>query len=733
MAVVLLAVSVVQLVLHNQAANGVVRHAQLCSQQLAHRRLADAGRASDENGGRFSCHGTNCWCGKRATVTDRCRRLQTLTTQPPIPHNMRFSLLLALAALLRVGAAFYLPGIAPREYEHMQNVSLKVNKLTSVHTHLPYDYYMLPYCKPAGGVKAYPENLGEVLMGDAIENSPYELKMLKNEKCKVLCRHKLQEEELQLMRSMIDEGYSVNWIVDNLPAATVVPISSGGAAHSVTYEHGWQVGAPYADGKRRYYMNNHISITIKVHELANDDRGRRRIVGFEVEPFSVRHAYNDWPAGAPPPTLTTCDPGSGVLVEHRYTPNYLQMLDKPGEVIYTYDVEWVPSETRWASRWDIYLSVDAKYVGEVHWFSIVNSVLIVLFLSGMVGMILMRALHADCLRYNRVLTEEEREEEREESGWKLVHGDVFRPPARFPMLLAVLTGTGVQILAMAVITLFFAVLGFLSPATRGSLMVALLLLYMLMGASSGYCTARNYKLFGGEQWKRATLLTATLFPGFVFVIFFVLDILMWANHSTAAIPFSSMFGMLLLWLLTSVPLVYLGAYWGFRRDLPKLPVETAVYPRPVPQQAWYMSPAFTTLVGGVLPFGAVFVDLYFILGSLWLDRYYYVFGFFMLVFIILIITCAEIAIVLCYFQLCSEQHRWWWRAFLTPASSSVYLFLYAVWYSAHNIRLDLLISSILYFSYMLIISVAFACMCGAVGFYACLWFNLRIYGALKVD
>ena len=45
------------------------------------------------------------------------------------------------------------------------------------------------------------------------------------------------------------------------------------------------------------------------------------------------------------------------------------------------------------------------------------------------------------IRYNRVPTEEERAEEREESGWKLVHADVFRPPTTNPMLLAVFVGT----------------------------------------------------------------------------------------------------------------------------------------------------------------------------------------------------------------------------------------------------------------------------------------------------
>ena len=49
---------------------------------------------------------------------------------------------------------------------------MKVNKLTSTKTQLPYSYYSLPFCKPDTIVDSA-ENLGEVLRGDRIENSPY--------------------------------------------------------------------------------------------------------------------------------------------------------------------------------------------------------------------------------------------------------------------------------------------------------------------------------------------------------------------------------------------------------------------------------------------------------------------------------------------------------------------------------------------------------------------------------
>ena len=105
------------------------------------------------------------------------------------------------------------------------------------------------------------------------------------------------------------------------------------------------------------------------------------------------------------------------------------------------------NSVKWSSRWDYIL--DSMPHTNIQWFSILNSLVIVLFLSGMVAMILLRTLHKDIARYNQI---DSGEDAQEEFGWKLVHGDVFRPP-RKGMLLAVLLGSGTQILCMAGITL----------------------------------------------------------------------------------------------------------------------------------------------------------------------------------------------------------------------------------------------------------------------------------------
>ncbi|MCE7766969.1 hypothetical protein GQL56_30555, partial [Pseudomonas putida] len=76
----------------------------------------------------------------------------------------------------------------------------------------------------------------------------------------------------------------------------------------------------------------------------------------------------------------------------------------------------------------------------------------------------------------------------------------------------VYVGTGVQFFGMTVVTMTFAVLGFLSPSNRGGLMTAMLLLWAFMGVFAGYASARLYKMYKGTEWKKITLKTALMFP-----------------------------------------------------------------------------------------------------------------------------------------------------------------------------------------------------------------------------
>jgi len=74
--------------------------------------------------------------------------------------------------------AFYLPGVAPRNYAHGAKVELFVNAFSSPNTVVPYDFYdkRFHYCPPDNGPTAQPESLGSVLFGDRFMDSRFKVK-----------------------------------------------------------------------------------------------------------------------------------------------------------------------------------------------------------------------------------------------------------------------------------------------------------------------------------------------------------------------------------------------------------------------------------------------------------------------------------------------------------------------------------------------------------------------------
>ena len=642
---------------------------------------------------------------------------------------------LLAACLLASSHAFYIPGVQPEEFAKGDAVTMKVNAMTSIHTQIPKDYYRLPFCKPYKGPKMASENLGEFLTGNKIQSSAYHINMLTETFCQKTCQIEMTKVEAAKLKLHIKYGYHNNWIIDNLPSAAVGLNAATGELKK-HYAGGFPIGFISSDTKMTYVFN-HVNIIIDYHQR-DPAVEKFRVVGFSVEPASIAHEFQggyDWDGqvkeGLTKP-LTTCVPNTHM---DRNGIKENQLVKPDTKILYTYDVIWKESPVAWSSRWDVYLSEDHLVPAQVHWYSITNSILVVLFLSLLVISVLVRNLRRDIAAYNdlAILADEEQNEEMDETGWKLVHADVFRPPENMPMLYCVVVGSGVQMGLTILLCIVFSAVGFLSPARRGSLMNGILVFYILCGIFAGYVSSRLYKAFKGRLWQLCTVITATLFPGVAFLLFLFFNVILFFLHSSASAPFLDVIILAAMWCCVSIPLVFLGAYFGYKKEAIEFPTVTSTIARAIPPPPLLLHPKICMIVAGVVPFAAAYVELFFIMTSLWMDQYYYVFGFTLIVYGILILTCAEITVLLVYYQLCAENHRWWWFAFLAPGSTALYTFLYSMFWFKSLEASRMLMTYLLYFGYMAMICGAMLLVVGTVGALTSLWFVCKIFGTIKVD
>lgn len=99
-------------------------------------------------------------------------------------------------------------------------------------------------------------------------------------------------------------------------------------------------------------------------------RDEFRVVGFEVETRSVDTSQLKFD-------------GNTCVIPNEAN---LQFVNSKGTSLqFLYSVEWKKSDVSWASRWDVYLGMSDV---EIHWFSIINSLIVVFFLSGNINAII---------------------------------------------------------------------------------------------------------------------------------------------------------------------------------------------------------------------------------------------------------------------------------------------------------------------------------------------------------
>jgi len=420
------------------------------------------------------------------------------------------------------------------------------------------------------------------------------------------------------------------------------------------------------------------------------------------------------------------------IVDVNLTSDVKVELKPDAKIPFSFEVIWKPSNIKFVDRFDKYLDPNF-FQHRIHWFSIFNSFMMVIFLVGLVSMILMRTLRKDYARYSKEDDVDDMERDLgDEYGWKQVHGDVFRPASQ-PLLFSALIGTGYQISFVVFIVICFAIIGDLYTE-RGSLLSTAIFVYAATAPVNGYTGGSLYARMGGKKWIKQMVISAFLVPFLVCSTAFFINFIAIYYHASRAIPFTTMLAVASICIFVILPLTLVGTVLGRNlAGVPDYPCRINAVPRPIPEKKWFMEPLVIIPLGGILPFGSIFIEMYFIFTSFWAYKIYYVYGFMLLVFFILAVVTVCVTIVCTYFLLNAEDYRWQWTSFLAAGSTSGYVYMYSIYYFFFKTKMYGLFQTTFYFGYMALFSLSLGLMCATMGYIGTSLFVRKIYSTVKID
>ncbi|KAL8572570.1 Transmembrane 9 superfamily member 1 [Nucella lapillus] len=594
---------------------------------------------------------------------------------------LRETIVLALTTLSLMAVVKCAVGLSEQNsespwYGDGQKVELYVNKVGPYfNPHETYHYYSLPVCTPEK-IEHKKLTLGEVLDGDRMALSFYNITFKWEINQQELCQMEFSKKDLEILHDAVEDLYYFEFVLDDIPLR-------GFAGH---LDEGG-------------FLPHHHKVLLWTHYRFHILYNGRHIIYANV---STTDGVN------------------------------LDKVTAPYKVRFTYSVSWQSTGMRYEDRGRM-LRNNSFFPEslEIHWLSIFNSVILVCLLLGFIVIILMRVLRQDFQRYN--LDEEDEGEIDEDNGWKVIQTDVFRfPPAK--TLFCAILGVGSQFLALATGILMMGLMGMFNVHHHGSINSAAIVLYAFTSWISGYVAGHMYKQMGGDHWVHNINLTSFLFAGPFFLVWATVNSVAWGYGATMALPWMTVILLMALWLFIGYPLTVLGGVlgknWAGGFDAP---CRTKCIAREIPTMPLYRSMLAHCIVGGFLPFSAISVELYYVFSTLWGRERYTLFGILFLVYLILLGVTACVSVALTYFQLATEDYRWWWRSIFSAGTTGLFVLAYATFYYTWRSSMSGFLQGLEFFSFMLLACYVFFLLLGTVSFFASLVFIRYIYVNLKVD
>ncbi|CCW59670.1 unnamed protein product [Phytomonas sp. EM1] len=616
----------------------------------------------------------------------------------------------------------------PKYYSEGDEIQFWVYPIRSSRSSESKDYYSLPFSAPKE-IMSKSRTASEIVRNEEGQSSLYKVKMLVNSKCTFLSDWNTTRniEDLRMNRKLladaIEQGYRGYMKLDDLYVFSngSVPqfdLCTRRPKYNENFpKWGYVLGVSKFCSGVKTYVNNHLHFIIyykqrrqlREFDEHSDEVKRYMIMGVNVVPYSVKRSDHG-----------TCnsdfDPNSNLLYP-------ADVGDFTGP-FWSYSVEWLPFDS-WVSHWSAYsqssllltsLRAQLVYISE--------SFVVVLVLCAFMAVGLLRALRRDMMQYNNAPLEALQEE----TGWRLVHADVSRPPEK-AILLSIMVGGGHQVLFTLVAVVLTYLFGAIPPLRKNSMLFSILSLLPLMSLVGGYTCGTLLQYLNLKAWRHVFLLGCGI-PGVMLAMCMTKDYIVRRSNSSMTDSSTHMPYFFVLFAV-NLFLTILGAFFAFNRTPLKSPTGFSRLEREIPRQPLMNRRFMLYTVPPILPFLAIILEFHYLIYAIWMGQMNYAFGLLALASMIWVVMCALVTIFQLYYLLRHENHRWWWPAFMIPGGMGLHVFVYSIFLCA-QLHIKGFFPMLLYFIYMGVVSIGYGLVAGAIGVTAGLFFVRRIYSSITI-
>ena len=357
-----------------------------------------------------------------------------------------------------------------------------------------------------------------------------------------------------------------------------------------------------------------------------------------------------------------------------------QIFNNNGYINFYYDVNYIYTNTKYDQRIDKYYLTN----NIIHWNSIAISCFMISFLSLILIFIFFHSIKNEKNINNaRIISDNEINE----YGWRDIAFEVFR-----------------------------------------------ITMYVLLNILSGYSSSKFYKMVNGKNWITLMLTSIIFFPIIFIIILFIMNIIYKKENSSLFIELDNLVSLIRLWLVFSAPFIFLGQSIGYIQTKIKLPCKVSPMPILILHESipWYLRIRFAWIFTGFPSFFSIFVEIFYIMDSLFKQNIYSLNKYLLYSLIVLIITSSEISILFTYFNLCKGDYRWWWKSLLVGASPGLYLIIFSIIYIS---KMDLVNnhSIIICLCYMMFLSIIATIICASAGLFFTFLFIKVIYSKINFN